>query len=137
MKKIFYIVKREYITRVRTRLFLVGTILTPLIFVGIIFASFKFATMRSSDQKTLALVDESGRVTQLFTKSFQDKLADGRPAYVFENVPIDQPIADIQARLSKEVLAKKLDGDCIVIPNHRSGVCQQVVLSADAYKRDA
>ncbi|MBZ5553849.1 MAG: ABC transporter permease [Acidobacteriia bacterium] len=110
MKKIFYIVKREYITRVRTRLFLVGTILTPLIFVGIIFASFKFATMRSSDQKTLALVDESGRVTQLFTKSFQDKLADGRPAYVFENVPIDQPIADIQARLSKEVLAKKLDG---------------------------
>ncbi|MFI5176291.1 MAG: ABC transporter permease [Terriglobia bacterium] len=117
MRKIFYIVKREYITRVRTKLFLVGTILTPVIFVGIIFMSFKFATMRSSDQKTLALVDESGRVAQLFSKSFQDKLADGRPAYLFENIPTDPPIEEIQANLSKRVLAKHLDGYLVFTRN--------------------
>ncbi|MBZ5537152.1 MAG: ABC transporter permease [Acidobacteriia bacterium] len=110
MKKIFYIIKREYVTRVRTKLFLVGTILTPLIFAGIILMSVKFATMRSSEQKNLALVDESGRVAQGFAKSFQDKLADGRPAYVFENVPFDQSLEKVEAGLSKRVLSKQLDG---------------------------
>jgi len=110
MNKIFYIIKREYVTRVRTKLFLIGTILTPLIFAGIIFVSFKFATMRTSEQKTLALVDPSGRVAQPFAKAFQDKLANGKPAYVFEFVPTERPLGDIQVDLSKRILNKQLDG---------------------------
>jgi ABC-2 type transport system permease protein len=110
MKKIFYIVKREYLTRVRTKLFLVGTILTPLLFIGIIFLSVKFATMKTAEVRRLALVDESGQVAQLFAKAFQDKQADSRSTYSFEIVPAHGPLEKVQADLSKRVLGKKLDG---------------------------
>jgi ABC-2 type transport system permease protein len=110
MKKVFYIIKREYLQRVRSKLFLVGTILTPVLFIGIIGISVKFATMRTSDQRTLAVVDESGRVAQPFTQAFQDKLPNGQPSYIFEILPVNQPVGKIQAELSKRVLDKKLDG---------------------------
>lgn len=110
MKKIFYIIKREYLQRVRSKLFLVGTILTPLLFIGIIFISVKFATMRTSEQRTMALVDESGRVAQPFAKAFQEKLANGKSQYIFEFVPIDQSVEKVQTELSKRVLGRKLDG---------------------------
>jgi ABC-2 type transport system permease protein len=110
MKKVFYIIKREYLQRVRSKLFLVGTILTPVLFIGIIGISVKFATMRTSDQRTLAVVDESGRVAQPFTQAFQDKLPNGQPSYIFEILPVNQPAGKIQAELSKRVLDKKLDG---------------------------
>lgn len=110
MRKIFLIIKREYLQRVRTKLFLVGTILTPLLFIGILFISLKFATMRTNEQRTLALVDESGRIAAPFEQSFQDKLPNGKPQYLFEVVPPNAPRDPTQAALTKRVLDKKLDG---------------------------
>jgi ABC-2 type transport system permease protein len=110
MRKIFYIIKREYLVRVRSKLFIVGTILTPLLFIGIIFVSVKFATMKTSEQQHLAIVDASGRVAEPFAKSFSEKLADGRPQYAFEIIPVDQTLESIQSDLSKRVLSRKLDG---------------------------
>ena len=36
MKKIFLVVRREYITRVRKRSFIVMTLFTPILFAGLI-----------------------------------------------------------------------------------------------------
>ncbi|MEO6288783.1 MAG: ABC transporter permease [Ginsengibacter sp.] len=70
MNKIWLIIKREYLTRVRNKTFILSTILLPLFFIGFIFASAYFS-IKSVEHQKIAVVDENG----IFKKSFQsDKL---------------------------------------------------------------
>jgi ABC-2 type transport system permease protein len=59
MKKVFIIIRREYITRVRKRAFIVTTLLAPLGFLGFIIFSFLMAGYSSSN-KSVAVIDDSG-----------------------------------------------------------------------------
>ena len=44
MKKVLIIIKREYLVRVRTKAFLIGTIVTPLLMLALIILPIFFAT---------------------------------------------------------------------------------------------
>lgn len=57
--KIGLIIKREYITRVRNRSFILSTILLPLFFIGFIFASAYFS-IQSTEHQRIAVSDASG-----------------------------------------------------------------------------
>jgi ABC-2 type transport system permease protein len=59
MNKIWLIIKREYSTRVRKKTFLLTTILTPLLFVGL-FGFVIFMTIRSITHEKVAVIDPSG-----------------------------------------------------------------------------
>lgn len=59
MNKIWIIIKREYITRVRKKTFLLTTILTPLLFVGFM-AFVIFMTIRNMSHEKVAVVDPAG-----------------------------------------------------------------------------
>jgi ABC-2 type transport system permease protein len=59
MNKIWIIIKREYITRVRKKTFLLTTILTPLLFVGFM-AFVIFMTIRNISHEKVAVVDPAG-----------------------------------------------------------------------------
>lgn len=59
MNKIWIIIKREYITRVRKKTFLLTTILTPLLFVGFM-AFVIFMTVRNISHEKVAVVDPDG-----------------------------------------------------------------------------
>ena len=59
MNKILLIIKREYITRVRNRGFILSTLLTPLIFAIFIAGSVFFAMQGRSEHK-IAVVDGNG-----------------------------------------------------------------------------
>ena len=70
MNKIWLIIKREYLTRVRNRTFILSTILLPLFFIGFIFAAAYFS-ISSTEKQKVAVVDSNG----IFKSSFQsDKL---------------------------------------------------------------
>ena len=56
MNKIWLIIKREYLTRVRNKTFILSTILTPLLFVGLI-AAVTFISVKNVDKETIAVVD--------------------------------------------------------------------------------
>jgi len=60
MKKIPLIIKREYLTRVRKRSFLVMTFLTPLLLAGVWIIPMWLATMKDDKEKTLAVIDYTG-----------------------------------------------------------------------------
>ncbi len=70
MKKIWLIIKREYLTRVRNKTFILSTILTPLLFVGLITAV-TFISVKNVDQETVAVVDE----TNLFNGKIENAKA--------------------------------------------------------------
>ena len=56
MQKIWLIIKREYLTRVRKKTFILSTILTPLLFVGLITAV-TVISVKNVDKENVAVVD--------------------------------------------------------------------------------
>lgn len=59
MNKIILIIKREFLTRVRKRTFIIGTILFPLLYIGLIFGTGYIADKTREDIK-FGLIDRSG-----------------------------------------------------------------------------
>lgn len=66
MNKIWLIIKREYVTRVRNRTFILSTILLPLFFIGFIVAS-AYLSIQSEEKEKIAVLDENG----IFEKNFE------------------------------------------------------------------
>ncbi|MBS1564201.1 MAG: hypothetical protein JST39_07415, partial [Bacteroidetes bacterium] len=59
MNKTWIITKREYLSRVKKRTFILSTFLTPLLFAGVI-GIIVFITIHNSDKEKIAVVDNSG-----------------------------------------------------------------------------
>lgn len=68
MNKIWLITKREFLTRIRKRSFIIMTILGPVIFAGFFALMFYFATVGDSEVRTIAVIDSSG----VFIKKIPD-----------------------------------------------------------------
>lgn len=67
MNKIWLIIKREYLTRVKKKSFIIMTILGPLLMAAVIIAPVVIASW-SDETKTVGIVDESG----FFSEAFKD-----------------------------------------------------------------
>lgn len=59
MNKVLIIIKREYLVRVRTRAFLIGTIVTPILMLALIALPIFFAT-RGGGERRVTVLDQSG-----------------------------------------------------------------------------
>jgi len=59
MKKVLIIIKREYLVRVRTRAFMIGTIISPLLMLALIALPIFFATRGGGDRRVTVL-DQTG-----------------------------------------------------------------------------
>lgn len=59
MNKIWLIIKREYLTRVQKKTFILSTILTPLLLVGLV-AAVTFISVKNIDHEKVAVVDNTG-----------------------------------------------------------------------------
>lgn len=69
MNKIFLIIKREFLTRVRKKAFIIGTILFPLLYLALIFGTGYIAEKTREDLR-IALIDKSGLFKEDLVKSF-------------------------------------------------------------------
>ncbi len=68
MNKILLIIQREFLTRVRKKTFIIGTILFPLLYLGLIFGTGYIADKAKGDLK-IGLIDQSGLFTQQLVSS--------------------------------------------------------------------
>ena len=68
MKKIILIIQREFLTRVRKRTFIIGTILFPLLYLGLIFGTGYIAD-KTREDLNIALIDQSGLFKQDLIKA--------------------------------------------------------------------
>ena len=62
MHKIILIIKREFLTRVRKKTFIIGTILFPLLYLGLIFGT-GYITANTKEDLKVAVIDKSGLIT--------------------------------------------------------------------------
>lgn len=100
MKKIWIIIQREYITRVRKPAFLITTLLAPLGFLLLMVFSMLITTMNSGDTR-VAVIDESG----IFNTYFKDhNLADAEDGSVHFFV-----LNDAYQAVENEITSKEAD----------------------------
>ena len=62
MKKLLTIIKREYLTRVNSKAFILSTILGPVVMVAFLVVPVFIAMMETGEATRLAIVDQSGRI---------------------------------------------------------------------------
>ena len=63
MNKIGLIIRREYLTRVRKKSFIIMSLLGPLIFAAYILIPMYFATLEDREEKLMVVIDDSGLFT--------------------------------------------------------------------------
>ena len=64
MEKLWLIIKREYISRVTKKAFIIGTLLTPLLIGGFAFLQIKLAVYKDDNFKKIVIFDQSKVLTQ-------------------------------------------------------------------------
>ena len=139
MKKFLTVVKREYIQRVRAKMFIVSTVLLPVVMslfllVPAIILSIETPPMR------VAVVDQTGRmylqIRQALSSDLQDTAAQNvnsgaprttttpRRSFARFNVEevsaSNQPLDQIRASLDQRMRARELDGYVILPPEFLS-----------------
>ncbi len=109
MNKIWLVVKREYLTRVVSKGFLLSTIGLPLFSIGIFAISIFLATRQSSQPLRIVVADQVGGIGQTVAAGLKEKLPDGRPMFEVtktEETPSDADLTELR----HEVESGRLDG---------------------------
>jgi len=119
MDKLKAIIKREYLTRVRSKGFIIGTILSPLVMSSFILVPYFIGRSAGPDKYQIAVLDQSGD-DRLF-ESLERALAPARPRqprYELQRETINSQ-EELEARqqsLSQRTAEKQLDGYLILPP---------------------
>ena len=92
MKKTFVILKREYLSRVKTRGFIIATLLMPVLIVFMTTFPAFFAKLNVEKPKRIAVVDLTGRIFVPFSAALMDARRNekGEPLYKPRQISIDQ-----------------------------------------------
>jgi ABC-2 type transport system permease protein len=121
-KKTLAIVRREYVERVRTKAFWIGTLVIPLLFLTYIGVSIATAR-KSGGERKLAVVDLKGDLYEPLGKDVaareeaERKKAKGPyPHWALERRPVTGSLAETKKALNQEVLEKKIHAYLILDP---------------------
>jgi ABC-2 type transport system permease protein len=113
MRKVWIIIKREYLTRVRSKTFLLTTIALPLVSAGLLAFSVFVATRQVTHPLRIAIVDQAGGLGPAVVRNLDEKLPSGKAMFdVLET--IESPPRGAEAHLRQEVESGRLDGYLIV-----------------------
>lgn len=107
MHKVWAVIRREFVERVRTKWFWIGTILGPLLMVGIIGFQFLMAA-RAPGERRITVVDGT---TSGFGQRLTAQLGSAVPRFHLQRV---SPGAGVADSLLGEVVAKRVDGILLV-----------------------
>ncbi|MBT8272742.1 MAG: ABC transporter permease [Bacteroidia bacterium] len=66
MNHLSLVIKREYLTKVRNKAFIIMTILSPIIFIALFALVGYLSSLNSSKERTVAILDQSGQISGLF-----------------------------------------------------------------------
>ena len=117
MRKIGLVIKREYLTRVRTKGFLFGTVVVPLILIAMIVIPALIASRQSDRTMKLAIVDGTGNLAAAIIQGLSEKLTNGDPAYrIVRRVDSVAPEEEKRLReeLRRQVNQGELDGFLLI-----------------------
>lgn len=120
MHKTWLIIKREYITRVKTKGFVIGTVIVPLIGIGFTLLIVFLVTHQSRHSLRLAIVDNAGGIASSVAGGLQSKMPDGKPQFnILESIDRPASLTAVQDDLRAKINSNALDA-YLVIPSDLS-----------------
>ena len=96
MRKVWLVVKREYLMRIRTKAFILTTIGLPVFSAGVLIFTMMMATRESDHTLKIALLDDGG-FAKIIAAGFTEKLKNGQPLFQLVRT-LEQPQSDQKAR---------------------------------------
>jgi len=122
MSKIWLILKREYVTRVRTKAFLWGTVALPLLTIGIFVFQIIMSTRQLDHTLKLAILDDGGGLAASIARRLTGRLPSGEPTFQVVKT-VSQPASEEQSReeLLDQIRKGELDGYLVVPKDAASG----------------
>ncbi|HEY6400098.1 MAG TPA: ABC transporter permease [Blastocatellia bacterium] len=120
MDKIKAIIKREYLTRVRSKGFIIGTILSPLIMSSFILVPLLIGRSGGQDKYQIVALDQSGDallVERLNMALAPTKPGQARYEILREEVDSQAQLDARQLTLSQRVANKQIDGYLVLPPD--------------------
>jgi ABC-2 type transport system permease protein len=108
MRKILSVIKREYIQIVRTKGFVIGTILGPVLMAAFIVVPIVVQFVYVDQKEKIGVVDLTGKIFKELDKKLDQKLKDGSRRYLLEEFAPKEGIEGLLEELNKKVLAKQL-----------------------------
>src|SRR5690348_2134621 len=113
MRKLWLIVRREYLTRVKTKAFVFSTVAVPLFTVGV-FVLQIYASRRQTDHTLkIAIEDDAGGLGNSIAQGLGRKLPNGQPEFDVVKI-LDRPPTAEQESLRTQIENGSLDAFLIV-----------------------
>jgi ABC-2 type transport system permease protein len=111
MRKIWLVIKREYLTRVRTKGFILSTVGLPLFSAGIFAFTMALANRKADHPVKISILDNLGGLAPEILRSLNEKLPDGQLRFQLVHA-WDRPASPKEAyqELTREVRDGQLDG---------------------------
>lgn len=123
MRKLWLVIKREYVTRVKTKGFVFATIGVPIFSAGIMLLSIVMAIRQTDHTLKVVIVDNAGGLGKPIGENMaSEKLNNGKPRFEITKT-LDRPESESNVRddLRNQVNGGQLDG-YLVIPKDAASV---------------
>ena len=116
MDKFLTVLRREYLSRLKTKGFIIGTILTPLLLVGMMVLPALLMFLKSDKPKQIAVIDQTGVMWDSLMVNLDEKNEAGQRLYNFtKHETLPAGLDAVKKSLAESVDQGDLDG-YIVIP---------------------
>jgi ABC-2 type transport system permease protein len=116
MRKIWLIFKREYLTRVKTKGFVIGTLAVPLMGIGFALLIAFIGSHQSNQSLRLAIVDNAGGIAQPVARALDEKTDTGKSKFtIVESIELPKNQSVIEDEFRRQINAGHLDA-FLVIP---------------------
>jgi ABC-2 type transport system permease protein len=107
--RLLAIVRREYVERVRTKAFLIGTLIGPLLLAGLTILPTALMSKQRGKPLRVAVLDASGVLRTTVEKALRERKVEGEARFVLES-PGEGSADAVRAALRADVLSGRLDG---------------------------
>ena len=118
MKKALAVARWEYLEKIRSKIFLVGLFLTPIIMVAMGLLPGVFAAREQQTTRLIGIIDQTGQFIIPISDRLQEhyRLDNGQPAYLVLPLAVGSGI-DLEkevAEANRRIAADRLVGYCVI-----------------------
>ncbi|MCH2194672.1 ABC transporter permease [Kordia sp.] len=89
------IIKREYLTKVKNKSFIIMTFVSPMIFIGLIMLIAYLTQLNNNKQRTISILDETGKISQIFL-SETDKKDENTKYHFLQGITLEEAKKQVQ-----------------------------------------
>ncbi len=114
--RLFAIVRREYLERVRSKAFLIGTLLGPLLMAAFMIGPSALMSKQRGKPLRVAVLDATAILRASVEKALSEQRIAGQPRFVVEP-PGEGPLEVVRASLRSTVLSGAIDGYLYLPPD--------------------